>query len=324
MKNSVCIVAVYFGRLPDYFPLWLKSAAKNESFNWLLITDADVSCYGDIPANIIVERMGFSDFKDCAAEPFDFEISLRAPYKICDFRPAFGVILSRYLSGYDWWAHCDLDVIWGDLSKFFSDSVFCDFDRIQENGHLTFYRNTDYINNMFRTHDYFLSHREVFSSDRSYCFDEWGGIHNISYAAGVRNYWNKKIFDANSNSFMLRDVCGGNFKLQILYWEDGCLYREYVVEDDNICWANPVVCRDEWAYVHLQKRPMRSIDLKLIGARGFYISPDNFSVKMKREHCRADFFELNKNRVFYRVKKRFFVLARNWVRRFKWLLGSLS
>lgn len=36
--NSVCIIIPYFGKLPNYFQLWLESCKNNDSFTWLVFT----------------------------------------------------------------------------------------------------------------------------------------------------------------------------------------------------------------------------------------------------------------------------------------------
>jgi Family of unknown function (DUF6625) len=76
------------------------------------------------------------------------------PYKICDFRPAFGLIFEDYLQGYDYWAHGDLDVIYGDLRGSLSDEVL-DHDIVSMfrrfvSGHLAFFKNIESVNNLFR------------------------------------------------------------------------------------------------------------------------------------------------------------------------------
>lgn len=37
---KVCFIIPYFGKLPDYFRVFLKSCSYNKRFQWLLVTDS--------------------------------------------------------------------------------------------------------------------------------------------------------------------------------------------------------------------------------------------------------------------------------------------
>ena len=51
----------------------------------------------------------------------------------------FGVILEEYFSGYDYWGHSDLDVIYGDLTYFFKKFNLERYDKFLPLGHLCLY-----------------------------------------------------------------------------------------------------------------------------------------------------------------------------------------
>jgi hypothetical protein len=38
-------------------------------------------------------------------------MEIRNPYKICDWKPFYGHIFREYLVAYDFWGHCDMDII---------------------------------------------------------------------------------------------------------------------------------------------------------------------------------------------------------------------
>jgi hypothetical protein len=66
-------------------------------------------------------------------------------YKICDIRPAFGDIYYEDIESYDYFGFGDLDVIYGDIRKFYTDEVLA-FDVISTHegmlsGHLALFRN---------------------------------------------------------------------------------------------------------------------------------------------------------------------------------------
>lgn len=79
------------------------------------------------PDNVKVVKKAFEDIKDLIQSKFDFEISLKYPRKLCDYRPAFGYILQDYITEYDFWGHVDPDCIWGDLNKYVTWELLCEF-----------------------------------------------------------------------------------------------------------------------------------------------------------------------------------------------------
>ena len=76
--KKCCFIIVYFGQFNNYFPLFLKSCAKNADFNWLVITD-DETKY-NYPENFIVKKMSFKKLRDLVQSKFDFPIALETPF----------------------------------------------------------------------------------------------------------------------------------------------------------------------------------------------------------------------------------------------------
>ena len=66
--------------------------AANPDVSWLLLTDQPVA---DAPGNVVVQLCTFDDLVERIRSHFAFDISLPTPYKLCDFRPAFGEIFRR-------------------------------------------------------------------------------------------------------------------------------------------------------------------------------------------------------------------------------------
>ena len=127
-ESSICLVVLYFGKLPNYFNLWLTSCKYNKTINFLLFID-DETKY-DYPNNVKVIYTTFENIKNQIQSKFDFNISLKKPYKLCDYKPAYGYIFNEYLEKYDFWGHCDLDVIFGNLRKFLSEEILMQNDKI--------------------------------------------------------------------------------------------------------------------------------------------------------------------------------------------------
>src|SRR5215218_3429190 len=134
---SVRLVVPHFGARPSYFPLVVRSMAANPDVSWLLLTEQPVP---DAPPNVAVQLCKFEDFAERIRSAFDFEISLERPYKLCDFRPAFGEIFADELAGYDFWGHSDLDLIFGRIRDHLPAAAF-EGDKVLLRGRCSLYRN---------------------------------------------------------------------------------------------------------------------------------------------------------------------------------------
>lgn len=88
--KKCCFIIPYFGKLPNYFQLFLKSCEYNPDFNWILFTD-DYYKF-NYPQNVKVVYTSFEKLRKRVAEKFDFPISLEKPYKLCDYKPAYGYL----------------------------------------------------------------------------------------------------------------------------------------------------------------------------------------------------------------------------------------
>lgn len=180
-KKAVFIVP-YFGSFHSYFQLTLNSMGTNSDFEWLIFTDSTQPF--QYPPNVRVVRWSFDQLKEYVQGKFDFPIALDKPYKLCDFKPAYGYIFEEYIAEYPFWGHCDLDVIFGKLGDFLTDDLWEQYDKIFELGHMTLYRNTAENNRRFQLPLHGKSrYREVFSSSEKFIFDEgWNeSICNLFY-----------------------------------------------------------------------------------------------------------------------------------------------
>jgi len=281
LNYKIAFIIPYFGKFPEYFKFWLKTAGWNQNIDFLIFTD-DQRIF-DYPSNVKVHYMSFAEMKDYIQKKFPFKISLEHPYKLCDFRLAYGFIFEDFLKTYDFWGHCDLDVVWGDVRHFLTDDVLNNYDKILEHGHCELYRNTENINKRFMKDNHpFISYKEVFSTNASFCFDEKTSPINRNLWKDVKCYSNNKIvvntsFDNFSGFF--KDF--NSKKIGHLCWEQGVLsYRskEYDIQDIM--------------YAHFQYRtPPIYVDEK---SDKFLLTPEGFVSKLdKRKSCRGFLFGYN-------------------------------
>ena len=269
---KICIINIYLGKLPEYFPLWLKSASLNEGIDFIVFSD---DSYEDLPSNVRIINTSLSYIKRRAEEELGFEVVLDSPYKCCDYKTLYGLIFKHYLEEYDYWGHCDLDLIWGNLEHFFVENELTKYDRFLYLGHLSLYRNNDNVNNYFRLEGSRESYQEVYTTSRICVFDEVPGTVQIYLKNRIPFFYEKifadispayKQFKLSLNSIDDEKIL--NYKQQIFYWDKGEVFRAYYINGE--CHT------DSYAYIHFQKRPNFKIDFDYLKTDSFLITDEGF------------------------------------------------
>lgn len=256
--DHIALLYPYFGPLPAFFPTWLRSAACNPGFDFLLYTDQPLP--GPLPPNVRVCSLSFADFRRMVQQHYDFPLALERPYKICDFRPAFGEIFADTLAGYSHWGYGDLDVICGDFARFLTPDRLARYERISPYGHLSVYRNTSRMNTLYRR-PYRGEEvwRRVFADPAGCTFDEWWdgrGIEQIALDAGVREFRALELAGVE-RPYKKKRLCF-RFELNgqplpddrdiVFRWNRGRLFACTLRDQSQV-----VSCR-EYCYAHFQKR----------------------------------------------------------------------
>ena len=167
--KKIVLIFPYFGILPPQYPAWRATALRNPTIDFMFFTDADVE-----PAeNIIVHKMPFSDFQQIVQNAFDFQIALNRPYKLCEFKQAYGYVLQDYIKGYDFWGYGDLDLVYGDIRAFLTDSVL-EHKFLLGWGHLTLLHNDEDANTYFmKPVAGYQSYKDAFTTTKITFFDEF-------------------------------------------------------------------------------------------------------------------------------------------------------
>jgi len=189
---KILIIIPYFGRCPAWMDYLLQTCAFNSSTHWLFYTD--INKPADCPENVRFESKTINDFNMLASQKLDLPIEIIHPYKICDFRPAFGQIFSEYLSDYDIWGYADLDLVFGDISTFLPKDILENHDVISArkgylSGHFALYKNTQIINCLYTKSPMY---RQIFQdAQHHYAFDERSNIvgKKIQDRSGVIGSW---------------------------------------------------------------------------------------------------------------------------------------
>ena len=175
--SKIIICIPYFGTLPKGFDLFLISCKYNSTIDFLLLTD-DHTQY-DYPDNFRVIYTTFEIIQNRIRNNFDFEVKISYPFKLCDYRPSYGEIFKDYFKGYDFWGHCDVDLLFGDIRAFYTEEVLSRFDKIGHLGHLTLYRNTQRVNLFYKNSikdnsaELIEPYKTAFTNNNNIGFDEW-------------------------------------------------------------------------------------------------------------------------------------------------------
>lgn len=249
MKSIVYIVP-YFGKLPDFFNIWLESCRYNKTIDWLIFTDDRTQF--SYPSNVHVCYTTFDDIRLRIQEIFDFPITLHKPYKLCDYRPCYGIVFQEYIKSYDYWGFCDIDLIWGDIRKFVTDKLLDNYPKIGFSGHSTIIRNESFYNNLFRNSVDGKSFKDLITTEKN-CFSDEIFLNNLYLQLGIPFY--DSVMFANLSSLVhnfyithLPKKDAYKNKKFIFYFDSGHLYRVAVIGNQ--------LYKDEFMYIHFLKRKM--------------------------------------------------------------------
>ncbi|HTS46121.1 MAG TPA: DUF6625 family protein [Puia sp.] len=171
-KKEIAMILPYFGKFPWYFPFFLQSCRYNPNVDFFIISDHQYD--SPLPENVIVIRQSFADLTKWIGSKLGFEVNIPYPYKLCDFKPTYGLVFSELIRGYKFWGHGDIDVIYGKITDFITDKVLNTHDIISIRhdyltGYFLLYRNNCKMNLLFKqSKDY----KKVFTCAQHFCFDE--------------------------------------------------------------------------------------------------------------------------------------------------------
>lgn len=175
-KNRIGLVVPYFGKLPNFFNIFLKGASYNTHlFDVLIFTDIDVP-RGNLPSNIKIIPMSFAEMAPLAEKKMGFKVELSHVRKLCDFKPTYGKVFEDYLKDYEFWGYGDIDMVYGNISKFITPALLEKYDVFSlrddwMSGAFAFYKNTEYLKSLYtESRDY----KMVYTNPKHLYFDECG------------------------------------------------------------------------------------------------------------------------------------------------------
>jgi hypothetical protein len=241
--EKIAVIAIWFGKLPNYFPLWVRSLEINQEYDFILFTDQEIRTL--LPNNLKVKSTTIDALKCQIRKELRINPNFDKPYKFCDYRPAYGELFNSELSGYEFWGYCDLDLMFGRLAEFITPDVLQKYKKIFNRGHFALYKNEPFINSLYRRSEQ-INATEILESSDCYIFDEWHGIHEIFNEFGIHQYHQECIADIRPNAARFTASNIENYRHQLFVWNEGSVQQYFILDGS--------VQHRDLAYIHFQKR----------------------------------------------------------------------
>jgi len=270
----------YFGKWPTYFQTWLHSCAYNRNITFFLVSDIPTAGVR-LPENVTVIPMSFRQVNDRICTKFpELKISLDRPYKLCDFKTAYGYIFDDYCHGYDYWGYYDIDTVWGNIEKFIPANEDNRLVKIFPCGHLCFIRNITPWNKVYELVNRVAgtacrnnmagkkvsTWQECFSSSESHYYDEEGGLEPL-FATLKEEVYEGVDFDNILPPWRFDHFYSINSpeksRFLVYGYRDGTLKRYYL--------KNWRIMSEEISYLHVSKR---SMEVKTDSNTAFSVVPN--------------------------------------------------
>jgi hypothetical protein len=201
-RKRIAFVNCYFGKFPWYFNYFVHSCKYNPTIDFYIITDNDAH-QETLPPNVKLVFKTLETINSIATAKLGFQTNIKDGYKLCDFKPTYGLLFDDILSGYDFWGMNDIDIILGNISSFITDEILDTYELISVRpdyitGYFSLFKNNEKMNTLFmHSKDY----KHVLSSDIHYCFDETNFKHK-EFAIGIQ--FNRIVTEVESMTHVVR------------------------------------------------------------------------------------------------------------------------
>ncbi len=285
---KIALVVIWFGKFPEWFPLWLRSASCNPKFDFYIVSDQEWKC--DYK-NIHIKYMNLDTFRELASKEVGFKVCLKTPYKLCDYKILWRIAIEDEMKNgnYEYWGYFDIDVIYGNLGKFLTDDFIRKYEKLFDTGNFSLLRNTEKTNNLYKRSEEKENHaypyKKAFKNNWACYFDEYLGMSILGYL--YMNAFRDQKTENYVQDFPWQHLNFTSYITKedfIFKWEEGNLYR-YLVDENGVIKKDesgkPFI--KEYMLGHIQKRNMKISDsLKakfdsLDTIKSFWIIPNEFT-----------------------------------------------
>lgn len=171
-QNKIAIIVVYFGEWPTWISYFIHSLSKNPLIDFIIFSNT--SPLSNKYTNIAFHKQTLIGLCSLIHRKLGIKTKLQNPYKLCDFKPTFGILFEDFLSSYDYWGYCDVDLLFNSkmqevvLHKLERYDILMGYKDFAS-GPFALFRNSKEINLIFTKID---DYEMILSSPSWYGFDE--------------------------------------------------------------------------------------------------------------------------------------------------------
>lgn len=310
--SSIALIEVWLGPWPNWFEPWIESCRHNPTITWLMFCDRKPN-YADIPSNVQFIETTTAEIEKRAERALGWETNIRKAYKMCDYRPVYGLMFADHLKDTDYWGWSDNDLIWGNIRDWITEERLAQYDILTSTrcciaGQFTIIQNTQSNNTLYQHIDDYPNLLKNFESSTNACETKLNLAVLPLEASDTLRVWRRQIqaTDLHSDKWdtWSREVDVKEPAQDIPYqwtsgpcrWEDGKIIHEAT----NTEWMffhfmhwKPVWKRQHktrlWrSYKHtflLQEEGIKVVyDSKVMGGLNFLITQCPFIIHRKIDH----------------------------------------
>jgi len=280
----------YFGRWPEWIDLFVESCKWNPGVRWRFYTDCGEP--ENQAGNVEYVHLSFADYKALVRERLGIAFDPAAPYKLCDLRPCLAHIHERDVAGFRFFGYGDVDVIYGNIRKFYTDRLLAGSNVLSTHperlsGHFAVLRNTPALRRAFeRIPDY----RTLLEEPRHTNLDEgaFSAVFSPSAAddPGDPCRHGRQFVERYSTVLSPRGWHDGTMSYPRRWlWRRGRLTNERDGEREFLYlhfmrwqsdrWISDPPAPGEAAWQRLER--INQVDWRRAAAEGFWISPEGFT-----------------------------------------------
>ncbi|MBO4616003.1 MAG: hypothetical protein J5717_01510 [Lachnospiraceae bacterium] len=300
--KTICVTVVWMGPFPGDFGLWLNSVEKNPSIDFYIITDREAP--ENSPSNVYYIKSTLEEVKAKFEKKLGMKVRINKPYKLCDFKPVWWMLMDERLNNYDYYGYCDIDMVFGDIRHFLTDEFLEKYDKIFDRGYFTLYKNSEEMRYFFKKtadkDNVAYPYTKAFKTNYACYFDEFMGMGILSwqYKNGYVDQLDEKMIqDPDWKKLEFSSYI--THKSFIFHWDNGKLYRINVDAAgkiiDDLLESNK---GDEILLAHIQKRKF-DIDFDANNdeqSKDYWIIPNKYTIhkpegELYSEADKAEFTE---------------------------------
>ena len=288
MNPWLIMLIPYFGRWPAWINLFIESCKWNPGVRWRIYTDCGEP--ENRAQNVEYAHLSFEDYKALARERLGIAFDPAEPYKLCDLRPCLAFIHERDVAGFEFFGYGDIDVIYGNIGKFYTEEIRQRFSVLSTHperlsGHFTVLRNAPAFRHAYQR---VLGYRTLLGRPAYAGMDE-GPFRSVFFSGGADLCGLQELHFEERYSTVLsrRGWHDGTMNYpQRWFWQRGGLTNERDGEREFLYlhfmrwqserWKADLPAAGEAAWLDLQQ--VVQLDWRVAAVNGFCISPAGFAL----------------------------------------------